>query len=232
MSVVEVFECPVCPEAGARIRSLLIKGEPWFVAVDACRALGIGNTGMAIRRLDADAVSSADTIDRLGRARRVRIVDEAGLYALAFQSRKPEAQAFTRWVTREVLPQIRRTGAYVVPGRTSWSGLRDVESGASVPWEQAEGIARANGLPLGHGTLRELLTTAGFLTLTGRPHKTHEYLFRLMPSGTRTEVWAATLETVLLIAHNEIQRRLALAGVEQLELPVDGRRLVLVEESA
>lgn len=236
MSALAVFECPVCPDTGSQIRSALIDGEPWFVARDLCRALGLGNASQAVSRLDGDGVISNEVIDRLGRAQRVRMVDEAAMYELILQSRKPDARAFTRWVTRDVLPQIRRTGGYVVLGRSSWSGLRDVEPGASLPWSQAEAVARANGLPLAHGTLRDLLTGAGVLTLTGHPHRAFEWLFRPMPSGTRTEVWARCLQAVLHLADQEVQRRRALAGLVQPELPglekSDGPLLALVEESA
>ena len=84
------------------------QGEPLFVLKDVCDALEIGNTSMVASRLDSDDLSSAEVIDNLGRKQKTNIVTEAGLYEVIFMSRKPEAKAFKRWVTSEVLPSIRK----------------------------------------------------------------------------------------------------------------------------
>ena len=84
-------------------------GEPWFVAKDVCEVLGHSNASMALERLDNDERSKFN----LGRQGETNIVNEAGLYALVLGSRKPEAHEFKRWVTHEVLPQIRKTGGYI-----------------------------------------------------------------------------------------------------------------------
>lgn len=84
-------------------------GEPWFVAKDVCDILGHSNVSMALDRLDDDERSKFN----LGRQGETNIVNEAGLYSLVLGSRKPEAHEFKRWVTHEVLPQIRRTGGYI-----------------------------------------------------------------------------------------------------------------------
>lgn len=95
---------------GAALRTLTDKtGEPWFVAKDVCDILGHSNVSMALDRLDDDERSKFN----LGRQGETNIVNEAGLYALVLGSRKPEAHEFKRWVTHEVLPQIRRTGGYI-----------------------------------------------------------------------------------------------------------------------
>jgi prophage antirepressor-like protein len=96
------------------LRTLLIAGEPWFVAGDVCAALGLANVSMALRSVDEDALSTAEVTDRLGRTQVVRTVSEPGLYELVFQSRRPEARQVRRWVTGEVLPTLRRTGTYTV----------------------------------------------------------------------------------------------------------------------
>ena len=83
-------------------------GEPWFVLKDICDALDLGNNREVARRLDEDCVSTTDTTDNLGRTRQTNVVSEAGLYEVIFTSRKPEAKAFKRWVTSEVLPSIRK----------------------------------------------------------------------------------------------------------------------------
>lgn len=95
---------------GAALRTLTDKTvEPWFVAKDVCDILGHSNVSMALDRLDDDERSKFN----LGRQGETNIVNEAGLYVLVLGSRKPEAHEFKRWVTHEVLPQIRRTGGYI-----------------------------------------------------------------------------------------------------------------------
>lgn len=89
-------------------------GEPWFVAKDVCDALGLGNVGQALARLDEDEKSSITLNDGTPGNPNKSIVSESGLYALVLASRKPEAHAFKRWVTHEVLPAIRRDGGYMV----------------------------------------------------------------------------------------------------------------------
>lgn len=96
------------------IRTTTINGEPWFVAVDVCKALEIQNNRDAISRLDADEKGVAST-DTLGGKQELTIVNEPGLYALVLGSRKPEAKAFKRWITHDVIPTIRKHGAYMTP---------------------------------------------------------------------------------------------------------------------
>lgn len=103
---------------GAALRTLTDgAGEPWFVAKDVCDILGMSNPSMAVTALDKDEVAQIDPKDYLGSENRsnqaVNIVSEPGLYKLIMRSRKPEAKEFQRWVTHEVLPQIRRTGGYI-----------------------------------------------------------------------------------------------------------------------
>lgn len=95
---------------GASLRTLTDEaGEPWFVAKDVCDILEISNPSDALKRLDDDERSRFN----LGRQGETNIVNEAGLYVLVLGSRKPEAHEFKRWVTHEVLPQIRKTGGYI-----------------------------------------------------------------------------------------------------------------------
>lgn len=91
------------------------QGEPLFVLKDICDALDLGNNREVARRLDEDGVSTTDVIDNLGRNQKTNAVTEAGLYEVIFMSRKPEAKAFRRWVTNEVLPSIRKHGMYATP---------------------------------------------------------------------------------------------------------------------
>lgn len=89
------------------------KQEPWFVAADVCRALELEQVTNAIRRLDDDekALISIKGISRGND--QVSVVNEPGLYTLVLGSRKPEAKAFKRWITHEVIPSIRKSGGYI-----------------------------------------------------------------------------------------------------------------------
>ena len=108
---IEVFK----NERFGEIRTALIENEPWFVAVDVCRALEIGNSSQAISRLDADE-KMITLISNEGNKRgnpNMTVVNEPGLYTLILSSRKPEAKAFRRWITHDVIPMIRKTGCYM-----------------------------------------------------------------------------------------------------------------------
>ena len=96
-------------------------GNPWFVAADVCRILGIGNTTMALRALDEDERMTLRNFEghsgSRGGAQFVSIVSESGLYSLVLRSSKPEAKAFKRWITGTVLPSIRKHGGYIAGQR-------------------------------------------------------------------------------------------------------------------
>lgn len=96
-----------------QVRIVMNNGEPWFVARDVCEVLGHSDTSMAIRRLDEDE-KLTQTMFVSGQNREVWLVNEAGLYSLILTSRKSEAKVFKRWITHEVIPSIRKTGAYAV----------------------------------------------------------------------------------------------------------------------
>lgn len=95
------------------VRTVVKDGEPWFVAVDMCRALDISNHKDAIKRLDDDEKSGVDLTDPHGRVQFTKIINEPGLYSLILRSRKPEAKKFKRWITHEVIPSIRKYGGYI-----------------------------------------------------------------------------------------------------------------------
>lgn len=88
-------------------------GEPWFIAKDVCDALGLGRQQDSTRYLDDDEKGECLVNTPSGEQRMVT-VSEAGLYSLILRSRKPDARAFKRWVTHDVLPSIRRNGGYMV----------------------------------------------------------------------------------------------------------------------
>jgi len=89
-----------------------INGEPWFVAADVCSLLDIKNVSDAISTLDDDE-KLVSVIPRAGQNRATNLINESGLYNLIFKSKKPSAKAFRKWVTKEVIPAIRKTGGYV-----------------------------------------------------------------------------------------------------------------------
>jgi anti-repressor protein len=94
-----------------KIRVLNINNEPWFVAADVCKILDLSNPTVALQRLDEDERSKFN----LGRQGETNIVNEYGLYNLILASRKKEARQFKRWITHEVIPAIRKHGAYMTP---------------------------------------------------------------------------------------------------------------------
>lgn len=130
----------------ATVRTVIIDGEPWFVAQDVCRQLGLTNPSKALEGLDDDEYTTLDGVItesniggfggrltpptnitdryigsnsqpvdifiRANGGKSPLVVNESGLYHLIFKSQKPEAKAFRKWVTSEVLPQIRKTGRY------------------------------------------------------------------------------------------------------------------------
>lgn len=98
-----------------QVRTIILDGEPYFVAKDVCDVLGHTNPSVAIQMLDDDE----RTKKSLGRQGDAWFVNESGLYNLIFRSNKPEAKPFRKWVTSEVLPALRRTGRYEMPGLTS-----------------------------------------------------------------------------------------------------------------
>jgi anti-repressor protein len=94
------------------IRVVNVDGEPWFVASDICKILELDNVSMATNRLDGDERGVISLSDTLGTEQNYTIINESGFYSLVLGSRKLVAKPFKNWVTKEVLPSIRRTGKY------------------------------------------------------------------------------------------------------------------------
>jgi len=151
---------------GRQLRTLLIDGEPWFVAADACKALTLRDTSSAMRLVDEDdrrTLHRSDTPQIWeGIAPQVQmlvVVNESGLYSLIFQSEKDAAKEFRRWLTHDVLPSIRRTGAYstAIP-KTYAEALR----AAADEYDRAEAAeARARELAAPAAAWTELAEAAG-----------------------------------------------------------------------
>ena len=106
-NAIEVFN----NEEFGSVRTTMINGEPWFVAVDVCKALEIDAT--ATRRLDEDEKNTLRLTQGTSGNPNVTVVNEYGLYSLILGSRKPEAKTFKRWITHDVIPTIRKTGSYL-----------------------------------------------------------------------------------------------------------------------
>ena len=172
------------------------QGEPWFVAKDVCSVLGLGNASEACRSFEHDekGITIADTP---GGKQSMTTVNEPGLYRLILKSRKPEAKAFQRWVTHEVLPAIRRDGGYMVardetPEETMARALLIAQSTIERQTAQiaelkpkalfADAVAasdgtcligelakmlRQNGVDFGQNRLFEVLREQGFLGKSG-----------------------------------------------------------------
>lgn len=114
MNELQVFNNP---EFG-KIRSIQIAGEPWFVGKDVAAALGYENTRDALaRHVDDEDKNTVVIHDGIQGNPNMIIINESGVYALIFGSKLDSAKRFKHWVTKEVLPSIRKTGAYSVPQR-------------------------------------------------------------------------------------------------------------------
>lgn len=105
-------------ETFGEVRVMMIGNEPWFVAADVCRALDLSNPTIALSRLDDDEKMTLSSNEghsgQRGGAQSLNVVNESGLYSLVLGSRKPEAKAFKRWITHDVIPAIRKTGGYIL----------------------------------------------------------------------------------------------------------------------
>lgn len=102
-------------EFGSIRTSLNKDGEPLFVAADVCRALDIANARDAVSRLDMDERDDVALTDTIGRKQAMTAITESGLYSLVLSSRKQGVNGFKRWITHEVIPSLRKNGAYATP---------------------------------------------------------------------------------------------------------------------
>lgn len=109
MNEIQIFNSP---EFG-QVRTLTLNDEPWFVGKDVAEALGYSNSRNAVPNHVSKEDSLRTQIEYAGQRREVTVINESGLYALIFGSKLESAQKFKRWVTSEVLPSIRKHGAYM-----------------------------------------------------------------------------------------------------------------------
>ena len=173
---------------GCGVRTVMKDGEPWFVAADVCSVLEHTNARMAVGRLDDDE-KGVTNVDTPGGDQASLIVNESGLYNLIFTSRKPQAKAFRRWVTAEVLPAIRRTGR-----------LRRKNKGTRTTAGDAHGIPVV--LPR-HGRYIIMAPQGGDL------HVRRTELEALIPEADALDcrIMACTLQTIAAFWHKVQQLR-------------------------
>ena len=105
--LVKVFE-------GQKVRIVGSEDNPLFVLSDVCKVLEIGNPSDVKKRLEDGVVSIEVILDSMNRPQKATVINEDGLYDVIFDSRKPQAKRFRKWVTSEVLPSIRKDGGYMV----------------------------------------------------------------------------------------------------------------------
>lgn len=118
--------------------------DVWFVAKDIMEAIGLKNTSMALKKLkniERDITAVADTT---GRKQEMSIVNESGMYALIFQSRRKEAEDFRYWITNEVLPSIRKTGSYSILPVKEIDPLDQLRMHVTIMEKQREEIRKLN----------------------------------------------------------------------------------------
>lgn len=118
-------------ESKSEIRNVLLEGKPFFVAKDVCDVLGLTNSNKSIANLDedekADVTFSYTSSNGTVQNRKVKAINESGLYALVLRSNKPYARTFRKWITSEVLPAIRKKGYYgAIKTKGSFIDARDV----------------------------------------------------------------------------------------------------------
>lgn len=169
-------------------------GDPWFVARDVCDLLGHTNSSVALQSLDDDE-KGVRKVYTLGGEQPVSIISEGGLYTLLLRSNKPEAKPLRKWVTSEVLPEIRRTGGFNLPktmaealtlaGQLASQNEQLVaQVGAMEPKAQFyNDVADANGLHsmeeaakvigTGRNRLFETLRNMGILKSDNLPYQEH-----------------------------------------------------------
>lgn len=139
MSALEVFH-----HGSWELRTITVDGDPWFVAADVCTALGYSNGRKAVGDHVDEADRGVTACDTPGGRQNVTIINESGLYALIFGSRLDAAKVFKRWVTSEVLPEIRRTGTFTVPAAAPVPAVMPTHAEALRGWADAlEHVDRA-----------------------------------------------------------------------------------------
>jgi prophage antirepressor-like protein len=129
------------------IRTVNIDGELWFVLKDVCDVLDIANSRDTADRLDDDEKNTVAINDGIPGNPNKTIINESGLYSVILLSRKPEAKSFKRWVTHDVLPQIRKTGCFKLPKETK-PRAKPVDVIFNQRMRMAKAFSKVTGIPL------------------------------------------------------------------------------------
>lgn len=201
---------------GESVRTVVIDGAPWFIANDVCAVLEITNIGNALAALDDDEKGSIHITDGTSGTPVRAIISEPGLYSLTLRSRKPEAKAFKRWITHEVLPEIRRTGVYGSMLPTSFAEALELAASQAKALEQAEErlaeaqpkveafdqLMDADGfysmgavakiLRIGRNTMFKRLRDNGILMADNLPYQRYAHHFKVV-AGTHVEHGNSTI---------------------------------------
>ena len=144
-------------EQFGEIRTITKNNEIMFVAADVCKALDLSNPSKAVSRLDEDERANL----KLGRQGNTNVINEYGLYNLVLASRKPEAKAFKRWITHEVIPAIRKTGGYTIS-----NSKKSVNSGKTKYYKGIAVITKrdlAQAIDMDAGNLQYYIKKINFL---------------------------------------------------------------------
>lgn len=226
-------------------------GDPWFVAADVVKILGLTNTAMSVGRLDDDE-KGVSQIDTLGGRQQVTTITESGLYSLVVRSDKPQAREFKRWVTHEVLPSIRRTGSYgstsfdltsmddvallltaatnaltrvreLEPPAAAWHAMADSTGDYSLR-DAAQILDRDPGITTGQNRLGQYLRQIAWIDPRGIPYQRHVDLGRIR-SRARTYKHPRTGEQMV----GEPQVRLTVKGIGALHKLLGGIEPVATE---
>lgn len=171
MAAIEIFK----NESFGIIRTAGTSEEPLFCLADICNAVDIVNSRNVKNRLDEDDVHLIDIIDNLGRPQQAVFVSEAGMYDAVLKSDSPKARPFSRWITHDVLPTLRKTGSYSTANQSKPASVTPTKVRAGIEWVRGvsemlnlndasklsllEKVATPLGLPLpdytpSHGVLK------------------------------------------------------------------------------
>jgi len=170
------------------VRTVEIKGEPWFVGKDIADALGYKNTKDALaKHVDSDD-KQGSRFATSGQSREMTVINESGLYSLVLSSKLPTAKEFKRWVTSEVLPSIRKSGSYVIPQTYADALMLAAEQAKTIELMQPKAdfydtvassesllsmadVAKVLDMGIGRNKLYKLLRDRGILQDTNVPYQ-------------------------------------------------------------
>ena len=165
--------------SGTQVRTIVLDGIPYFVAKDVCDVLSLINSRKAVNALDSDERLTY-LIVTSGQGRKMWLVNESGLYHLIFQSRKPEAKAFRKWVTSEVMPELRKTGSFTTLPDVAYAIINDRKM---YPFRE---MALKLGYISGGSLYDKRLRYPGHFLKLGQKYYASEDMCRLMALNKRT----------------------------------------------